>query len=121
MAEGTRLASIGRRLAGYLLEGVLILVTLLIGWLVWSLIVWARGQTPAKQLLGMHCSELKTGDRAGWGAMCMREFVGKVLVMGLLGLVTFGIAPLILSFRLTWNKNRQQTWDSIANTVVARA
>src|SRR6476661_4276701 len=46
-----RLSSAWRRLGGYLLEGLLILLTLLIGWLVWSIIVWGRGQTPAKQLL----------------------------------------------------------------------
>jgi uncharacterized RDD family membrane protein YckC len=121
MPEGTHLASVGHRFGGYLLETVLMLVTLFVGWLIWSLVVWARGQTPSKQLLGMHCLKLKTGERAGWGAMCMREFVGKMLIMGVLGLFTLGIAPLILSFRLIWHRNRQQVWDSVASTVVASA
>ena len=118
---GERLATIGRRFGGYLLDFVLILVTLLIGWLVWSLIIWRNGQTPAKQLLGMYCVSLGSRERAGWGTMFMREFVAKVVIMNLLGLVTLGIAPLILNFRLIWNKNRQEVWDSVAETVVARA
>jgi uncharacterized RDD family membrane protein YckC len=120
MPEGVKLASVGIRFGGYLLEAVLFIVTLVIGWIVWSLIVWGRGQTPAKQLLGMYCVKLARGERATWGAMLVREFVGKGLIMGALGLVTFGIAPLILNFRLIWNKNRQELWDSVAGTVVAR-
>lgn len=64
--------------------------------------------------------KLDAGQRATWGTMFVREFVGKFLIMGLLGLVTFGIAPLILDFRLVWNRNRQQVWDSVAGTIVAR-
>jgi uncharacterized RDD family membrane protein YckC len=120
MAEGTRLASAGRRLAGYLADVVLLFVTLLIGWLIWSIIVWARGQTPGKQLLGMYCVKLAKGQRASWGTMFVREIVGKFLIMSILGLFTLGIAPLILDFRLIWNKNRQELWDSVAGTVVAR-
>jgi uncharacterized RDD family membrane protein YckC len=114
------LATVGRRFWGYLLEAVLLVLTLFVGWLVWSLIVWARGQTPAKQLLGMYCVKLESSRRAGWGAMFMREVIGEWVIMGVLGLVTFGIAPLILDFRLIWNKSRQQLWDTVAGTVVAR-
>lgn len=120
MAEGVRLASVGQRLAAYLLDFVLIVVTLIVGWLVWTLIVWARGQSPGKQLMRIYCVKLARGRRATWGTMFVREIVGKFLIMGALGLVTFGIAPLILDFRLIWNKNRQQLWDSVAGTVVAR-
>jgi hypothetical protein len=59
MPESVRLASAWRRLAGHLLEIVLVVVTLLVGWIVWSIIVWGRGQTPAKQLLGMRACTAK--------------------------------------------------------------
>ena len=120
MATSVRLASVGSRLGAYLLDVVLVVVTLVIGWLIWSLIVWTRGQSPGKQILGMYCVNLSRGARATWGTMFVREFVGKVLIMTVLAFVTLGIAPLILNFRLIWNKNRQQLWDSVAGTVVAR-
>ena len=120
MAVGIKLASVGRRLAAHLLDIVLMVLTLFIGWLIWSLIVWARGQTPGKQILGVYCVKLSLGERARWGTMFVREFLGKFLIMWALGLVTFGIAPLILNFRLIWNKNRQEVWDSVASTIVVR-
>ena len=120
LPEGMRLATVGRRLGGYLLELVLLLVTLIVGWVVWSLIVWARGQTPSKQLLGMRCVKTDTRAQAGWGTMFVREFLGKIVVMNIIGLITFGIAPLILNFRVIWHRDRQELWDSIADTIVVR-
>ena len=57
---GILLSSAGRRFGGFLLEGVLIVCTLGIGWIIWSLIVWAQGLTPAKQ--GVHSRVVR--DRA---------------------------------------------------------
>ena len=47
-ADELETASPGRRLGGYLLEYVLAIVTLGIGWIVWFIVVAPRGQTPAK-------------------------------------------------------------------------
>lgn len=116
--DGVRLATVGRRFGGYLLEFVLLVVTLVIGWLIWSLIVWGRGQTPGKQLLGMRCVNLATSRRASWGRMFLREFIGKGIVMTVISLITFGLGPLILNFMLMWTKKRQELWDKIADTIV---
>lgn len=115
---GMELSSVGKRFGGYLLEVLLAIVTLLIGWIIWSLIVWGRGQTPAKQLLKMRVVKLSTGRRATWGTMALREFVGKYLVMWLISAVTFGIGPIILYFMLLWTEKRQELWDFIAGTIV---
>src|SRR5262249_58630309 len=64
---GVAISSPGKRLGAHLLDGVLMVVTLFLGWAVWSLIVYAKGQTPGKQLLGMKVVRLRTGGRAGWG------------------------------------------------------
>ena len=102
---GVRLSSVGRRLGAYLLDGLLAIVTLLIGWFIWSLIVWKDGQSPAKRLLGMRVANKDTGAPASWGRMFLREFVAKVLIVGVaLGIFTFGIVPLILDFMLLWDK-----------------
>ncbi|MDQ6697220.1 MAG: hypothetical protein M3Z46_07150, partial [Actinomycetota bacterium] len=42
---GAPRSSVGKRFGGYLLEGLLLVVTLGLGWLIWSLIVWNKGQT----------------------------------------------------------------------------
>ena len=42
------------------------IVTVFIGWLTWTLIVWARGQTPGKQILGMRVVKIASdGTRVG--------------------------------------------------------
>jgi uncharacterized RDD family membrane protein YckC len=56
----------GRRLAGALLDLVLLVVTLIIGWWVWFAIVARNGQSPGKQLVGMYIIKAD-GTRAGGG------------------------------------------------------
>lgn len=114
---GVQLSSAGRRLGGYVLDIVLVIVTLFIGYLVWALIVWGRGQTPGKQILGMRCVMFNDVRRASWGTMCLREFVYKGIVFGLLVTFTFGLGY-ILFLWLLWDKNNQELWDKMAGTVV---
>jgi hypothetical protein len=100
-------------LGGYLLEGVLSVVTLGIGWLIWSFVVFGRGQTPAKQILNMRTVTLRTGRSSSWGRMFVREFIAKPL-MGLLSFITLGIA----NFWLVWDSRNQELWDKVVGTVV---
>ena len=63
------------------LDDILLIVTLIVGYLIWWLIVLSRGQTPGKQLVGIWA--IKTnGERSGWGNTFLREFVFKGLVFG---------------------------------------
>lgn len=113
LPNGVRLSSTGRRFGGYIVEAILITLTLGIGWLVWSLIVWKDGQTPAKKLLGMKVLKLQTGAKATWGAMFFREVIGKT-IGSVVALVTFGIT----TFMLLWDRNHQEVWDKVAGTIV---
>jgi uncharacterized RDD family membrane protein YckC len=115
LPQGVQLSSVGKRLGGYALELVLIVFTAFIGWFVWSMIVWSRGQTPAKQILKMRVVNLQTAKRATWGRMALREFVGKGAVGLVIAATAFGF---ILYFWLLWDKQRQELWDKIASTVV---
>jgi uncharacterized RDD family membrane protein YckC len=108
--DGIRLASPGKRLGGQLLDGVFAIFTLGIGWLIWSLIIFGRGQTPAKQVLGMRVLKLDTGARASWGTMFLRTFIIKPLLSSL----TFAIGDLWL----LWDKNNQELWDKVLSTIV---
>jgi uncharacterized RDD family membrane protein YckC len=113
---GLDLATAGRRLGQHLLEILLIIVTLLIGWIIWSLIIWGDGQTPAMRILKLRVVKLETGKAATWGTMFLREFVGKFLIFTIISFIPF--ASLILSFMLLWDKKRQELWDKIAGTIV---
>jgi hypothetical protein len=50
---GTVLAPVGRRIGAWFLGGLLSVVTLGIGYAIWGLIAWSKGQTPAQQILGL--------------------------------------------------------------------
>jgi uncharacterized RDD family membrane protein YckC len=115
MREGVRLSSAGKRLGGYLLDVVLVFALLGIGWIVWSLIVWGRGQTPAKQVLEMRIVHRSTRKQASWGRTALREVVGRGLI-GLVAAVT--IVGYVLYFWLLWDRNRQELWDKLADTIV---
>ena len=84
-ADKPQLASVGRRLAALALDSLIAILTLLIGFVVWSLVVYGRGQTPGKQLVGIYAGQV--GDPhipLSWGSMFLREFVIKELLFGLL-------------------------------------
>ena len=118
MPPGVELSSVGKRLGGYVLDFVLAIVTLFIGWFIWSLIIWNKSQTPGKQLLKMKTVKKDTGERATYGTMVLREVVGKwIIVDAAIGSLCF-IATIVLDFMLVWDKDRQQLWDKIAGTVI---
>ena len=67
-----------RRLGALLLDGLLFLLTLVVGYIIWWLIVLRRGQTPGKQLLGIRAVR-RDGNPAGWGLTFVRELVKFVI------------------------------------------
>lgn len=113
LPSGVHLSSPAKRFGGYVLEALLTVLTLGIGWLVWAFVVFGRGQTPAKQVLNMRVVTLRTGERATWGRMFVREIVAKPLV-ALVSAVTLGIA----NFWLIWDNRNQELWDKVAGTIV---
>jgi len=64
-----------RRFRAWVLEIVLISGTAYIGWFVWSLITWGKGQTPAQSLLRMTSINEKTGSPAKRPQMFIRFFL----------------------------------------------
>jgi uncharacterized RDD family membrane protein YckC len=118
LPPGVVVSSAGKRLGGYALEVVLVIFTLIIGWLIWSFIVWGKSTSPAKQLLKMKVVKKDTGLRASWGTMALRELVGKWLIVSIVIGSICGIAALVLDFMLLWDKDRQELWDKLAGTIV---
>jgi len=117
MAGTPALSSVGKRFGEYCLDILLAIVTLGIGWLIWALIILGRGQTPAKQILGMRAVDAQTGQVPSYGMMFVRDFLCKGLLMSLIVSITFGLG-LILYFWLTWDDKNQELWDKMVGTVV---
>ncbi|MEU8912344.1 RDD family protein [Streptomyces nigrescens] len=107
------LSTVGLRFGGFLLENLLMICTLYIGWLIWAFLVFPQGQTPAKQLLHMRVIYIPEARAARWWRMFFREFIAKGII-GLLASVTL----LIPYFWLLWDRNRQELWDKMATTLV---
>jgi uncharacterized RDD family membrane protein YckC len=113
LPDGVELASVGRRIGAYFLAIPLSIVTLVIGYLIWGLIVWGRGQTPALQVLKMRCWEPEERRVPGWGRMALREVVGRFIIEGLIPFV--GLISLIIFLT---SKQRKAIHDYVAGTVV---
>lgn len=124
------LATPARRLAAYVLGFVIpamvigavgglawmtnsrVLVGLLgVGYIVWSLMLFSRGTSPAKQLLGMDVID-ENGHLAGFGRMFVREWIGKLI-----------ISHMVFGLGLVWiliDKDRQCWHDKLVNTYVVK-
>lgn len=58
--------------------GVLLGIVLFLGYIVWALILFAKGVTPGKKLLGMRVIK-EDGTGAGLFTMLIREWIGKAI------------------------------------------
>jgi len=114
-ATPAQLASAGSRIGAALLDILLMIVTLFIGWLIWSIVLWKQSTSPAKKMLGMTVVDANTGAPATIKQMVMREVLGKWVVGSVAGIVT--LASLVM---LWATPRRQAVWDYIGTTVVVR-
>jgi len=108
LPRGAPLADKGRAALGYVLAVLLFIVTLGIGYIIWSLVAWGRGQTPAQRLLGLRCWRPETGRPASRGQMALRQITGLLLNGELL------MGPLILLV----SRDRTSVGDFFVGTVV---
>jgi uncharacterized RDD family membrane protein YckC len=119
-AASYHLVSAGGRFGAALLDVLLMVVTLWIGWFIWSLITWGDGQTPAKKMLGHVVADANTGEAFDWGRMALREFCIRVLLGNVLSLVTIGIYPWIDAFMVFGDRQRT-LHDRMADSIVRHA
>jgi uncharacterized RDD family membrane protein YckC len=113
LPQGTELASQGRRIGAFFLAIPLSIVTLGIGYLIWGAIVWARGTSPALQVLGMRVWRPSENRPANWGYMALRDIVGR-FVDGVLSFIT----ELISFIMFLSTRERRALHDVVAGTVV---
>src|SRR5437867_2155336 len=118
--EGTVvMASRGERILAWLVNIVLLFLTLFIGWIIWWFIVAPRGQNPGKAVVGLRVIRVN-GNAVKTGGMFVRGLVGFGLQY-MLGFMTLGIASLLDSLWIFWDKNAQTLHDKAVDTVVVKA
>src|SRR5438128_231886 len=107
--EGTVvMASRGERILAWLVNIVLLFLTLFIGWVIWWFIVAPRGQNPGKAIVGLRV--IRTDGQA--------VRTGGMFVRGLAGLLC-GLIPLYLDYLwILWDKDVQPIHDKVVSTVV---
>ncbi len=106
-------------MAAVILDAILFPLTLFIGYLIWWLIVLDRGQTPGKQIVGIHAVRAHSGEPLRWGMTFVREFLVKALLFGLISLFTFGVIIIIDNLWPLWDQDKQTLHDKVAGTQVA--
>lgn len=111
-AEPLRISSVGRLVGAALLDSVLSVVTLGIGWLVWAAITAAEGATPGKRLLRMQVVDPRTRRPVSWAKyVFLRGFVGQLILnVPLIGWVLF--------FMPLWDERNQSVGAKLSDTVV---
>jgi uncharacterized RDD family membrane protein YckC len=115
-----RYASFQHRLGAIVLDATLIVVTLGIGWLIWSFIVWGEGQTPAKKILKLRTINFTNGLPATWGHMGIREGLVPITV-SIASSVTGGIAYvawIVVEIVFYFTKNQRTFRDYWVKTAV---
>jgi uncharacterized RDD family membrane protein YckC len=112
LPPGVEVASVGRRVGAYFLAIPLAIVTLGIGYLIWGLIAWGKGTTPALQVLGMKCWDVEGRQVPTFGKMALREIVGAWIAEGICIIVG------IVSFFMFIGTDRRAIHDKIGGTIV---
>jgi uncharacterized RDD family membrane protein YckC len=105
----------GIRFGAFMLDVLLIVVTCVIGWLIWSIVLWGQSTSPAKKMLGLVVVDIDTRAPATMQQMLLRELLGKIILGSITGIVTLISGVLILV-----QPSRQGVWDYISKTTVVR-
>ena len=105
----------GVRFGAFMLDVFLAIVTCVIGWLIWSIVLWGQSTSPAKKMLGLVVVDLNTGAPATMQQMLLRELLGKIILGSIAGVISLVSGVLILT-----QPSRQGVWDYISTTTVVR-
>jgi RDD family len=115
-------ASLGRRIGALALGVLLVAVTLVVGWLVWSVFEWRQGRTPTYRLLGLRVVSRSGGQPIGLG----RSFLRSGILCPLLIVPTAAIGAVVLlcfAFGASppdglFSRPRRAPWDALTATTV---
>jgi uncharacterized RDD family membrane protein YckC len=107
-----------RRFFGtYIIESLLIVLTFVVGWLIWFAYVASTAQSPAKRLFSVYVIDTGTGKAVNAGRMWVRDPLVKILLIGYI--IPFG--GLVDGLFVLFDGNRQGVHDKVVSTVVVYA
>jgi hypothetical protein len=120
MAKRQAAASLGKRIEALALTPLLFVVTLGVGWLVWSVLEWRNGRTPSYRILGLRVVRMSDERPIGVArslarcSICILLVIPMVVVCCVIGLsFVFGAsAPDDLL------RPRRAPWDYLTATNV---
>lgn len=120
-----RPADFGRRIKALLLTFLLVLATLVVGWLVWSVLEWRRGSTASFRLTGLRVVRRRDGQPIGLArsvvrnGVCCTILLVPTIVACVLTALSFamGASPPDRLLR----KPRAAPWDRLTGTEVVFA
>jgi uncharacterized RDD family membrane protein YckC len=105
-----------------LLEAVLMVVTLFVGWYIWLAFTAQTAQTPAKRLLNVYTVDVNTGQPVSTGRVWLRDVLIKQVLLGWVGgSFLFGLPGLVDAIWVLFDKDRQALHDKVVSTVVVYA
>jgi hypothetical protein len=115
-------ASLGRRIGALGLTVCLMVGTLIVGWLVWSVVEWRNGRTPSYRILGLRVVRRPDERPVGLGRSLLRSgiccpiLVLPTVVIGAVILLcfAFGASPPDGLF----TQPRRAPWDVLTKTDV---
>ena len=114
-------ASVGTRIKALLLTPLLIVVTLGVGWLAWSVVEWCNGRTPSYRRTKLRVVRKSDGKPIGLGRSVLREACCALLLVPTLVACFF----LALSFAMgasppegVFGQSRHAPWDLLTRTDV---
>lgn len=113
---GLHLASIGSRVWATILDSIMFVITLVIGYIIWFIIVARHGQTPGKQLAKVVCID-KNGEVLHFWRMLWREFISQYL----LAIITISFFGWLDYLWALWDKDKQTWHDKMAGSWVVKA
>ncbi len=115
-----RYASFQHRLGAIALDAALIVLTLGIGWIIWAMIVWGEGQTPAKKILKLRTINFTNSQSASWGHMAVREALIPITV-SIASSITGGVAYIawvVVEIVFYFTKGQRTLRDYWVKTVI---
>ncbi|MFZ0249551.1 MAG: RDD family protein [Acidimicrobiales bacterium] len=122
MVRQEPVASLGRRIGALGLTALLLVVTLVVGYVVWSVFEWRHSRTPSYRLLKLRVVTRDDGTPIGLArsflrsGVCCTVLIVPTVVIGAVVLLcfTFGASPPDGLF----SRPRRAPWDSLTATTV---
>lgn len=113
LPPGIELASVGRRIGAFFLRFLLFILTLGIGYIIWGIVTWTRGTTPALQVLGCKLWVPEQQQMPSFWRSVLRNLVG-----GIVEGFAFPIIAIVSFVLFLANDQHRALHDMIGGTLV---